>query len=867
MNVRRIGCAIVLLLGGISLQAQSSRSSIEIDYNHPQKYIVGGVGVEGNHYFSENQILQLTGLQEGMELTVPGDDVTNIVKRLWAQRYFEDVSVVIDSLNTARDTAWFKVCIEERPRVSRWTFSGVKSGERKDLQDRLNLRPGREFSDYVKSTSVDIIKRYYKEKGYLLVDVDVQVQKDTMIRSAIRVNFDVNRGRKVRIKDINFIGHNDDVSDYKLSKAMKETHSNKIYNFFKSKKFKEKEYQTDRKTVLEAFNEAGYRDARLVRDSLYYVTTKKGRQRLNIDMEFDQGKKYYFRNISWTGNAIYPSEVLDGILQIKKGDVYDKVTLDKRLHGGGKQTDYDITKLYRDNGYLFIRITPVEVNIQNDSVDLELRISEGKPAVLNDIVINGNDLTSEKVVRRQVMTRPGNLFSQTDFERSIREIASLGQFDAEAIMGQGGYNIIPNQINNTVDIIYNVTEKPSSQLELSGGWGGHTFVATAGVSFNNFSTRRMFEKGAWRPVPLGDAQTLSLRFQTNGKYYTNFSASFMEPWLFGKKPTSLSISGYYSRMTNAYQSYYLTGLWSSDQMFEVFGFNAGIGNRLKWPDNYFVMYNGLSWQTYRLTNWTSSYFAFNTGVSHNLSYTLSLSRNSTDQQIYPRMGSDFSASLQFTPPYSLFRKYDYDSDGNKVSVDSWKDVTYDNWTAAQRYKWIEYHKWKFSGAVYTKLVGDLVLMSRAQFGYLGYYNRNWGYSPFEGFQVGGDGMSGYMTYGAEIVSLRGYEDYSLTPMKVTPYSQSYASYAGNVYDKFTVELRYPVILQPQSTIFVLAFLEGGNCWSDIREFNPFQIKRSAGVGVRVFLPMIGLLGIDWGYGFDDSTNGGSQFHFILGQQF
>jgi len=871
MMIRKMACLLLVGLAGTTLRAQSGRESIEIDYANPKTYVIGGVGVEGNQYFGENQILQLTGLRNGMQVTIPGEDMTGVVKRLVAQRFFEDVSVVVDSLSSAQDTAWFKIIIKERPRVSRWTYSGVKSGERKDLQERLNLRPGREFSDYVEKTSVDIIKRYYKEKGYLLCEVDTQVQKDTVIRSAIRVNFDVKKGDKVRIRNINFTGNNADVKEYKLAKAMKDTKSNKWYNFFKSKKFKEKEYQTDRKTVLEAFNEAGYRDARLVRDSIYYEDPKH----LAIDMEFDQGPKYYFRNVTWTGNSVYPSEILDEILQIKKGDVYDVVTMNKRLYGGGKQSDYDVRKLYMDNGYLFFNVTPVEVNIQNDSVDVEMRISEGKPAVLNNIVINGNDLTNEKVVRRQIMTRPGYLFSQTDFERSIREIASLGQFDAEAIMSQGGYSVIPNQLNNTVDLVYNVTEKPSSTLELSGGWGGNTFVATAGVSFNNFSTHRMFEKNAWRPVPLGDAQTLSFRFQTNGRYYTTLSASFMEPWLFGKKPTSLSLSGYYSRMTD---SYLYIGILSTDRMFEVFGFNAGLGNRLKWPDNYFVLYNNLSWQTYKLTNWYQTQsFAFTDGVSHNLSYTLSLSRNSSDQQIYPRQGSEFSASVQLTPPYSLFRKYTF-KNGKKVGVNSWKDVNYDatyvddlgniknEWSSENRYKWIEYHKWKFSGAVYTKLVGDLVLMSRAQFGFLGYYNRKWGYSPFEGFQVGGDGMSGYMTYGTEIISLRGYEDYSLTPMHTTPYSSN-LSYAGNIYDKFTVELRYPVILEPQSTIYVLGFLEGGNCWADIREFNPFQIKRSAGVGVRVFLPMIGLLGVDWGYGFDDSQNGGSQFHFVIGQQF
>ena len=860
MTVKKILCFAALMLSALGLRAQSGTGGVEVDYNRPKSYVVGGVGIEGNQYFNEHQILQQVGMQKGQTITVPGEDVTSVVKRLVAQRYFEDVAVVVDSLNASADTAWFKVIVRERPRVSRWTYSGVKSSERKDLQERLNLRPGREYSEYVKNTSIDIIKRYYKEKGYLKVEVDVQAVRDTVIRSAMRVNFDVNKGPKIRIKDINFIG-NKHVSDRKLAKNMKETHANKWYNLFKSKKFKEKEYENDRKTVLDAFNEAGYRDARLVRDSVYF--TKDGKH-LSIDMVFDEGEKYYFRNITWTGNSVYPTEALNNILQIKKGDVYDMVTLNKRLKGGGKENEYDVSKLYRDNGFLFFQVTPVEVNIQKDSVDLEVRIAEGKPATINDVIINGNDLTNERVVRRQVMTRPGYLFSQSDFERSIREIASMGQFDPEAIMKEGGYSILPNQLNNTVDIVYNVKEKPSSQLELSGGWGGNTFVLTAGVSFNNFSTRRMLEKGAWRPVPLGDAQNLAFRFQTNGRYYTNLSASFTEPWLFGKKPTSLSISGYYSKMTD---SYLAIGILSTDKMFEVFGFNAGLGTRLKWPDNYFVLSGAASWQTYKLTNWTNSYFAFNDGISHNLSFTVNLSRNSSDQQIYPRTGSDFSMSLQFTPPYSLLRRYTYNEAGEKVKVNSWKDVNYDDWTAAQRYKWIEYHKWKFNGTVYTKLVGDLVLMTRAQFGFLGYYNRNWGYSPFENFQVGGDGMSGYMTYGAEIISLRGYTDYSLTPRKVTPYSQNGISYAGNLYDKFTVELRYPVILQPQSTIYALLFLEGGNCWSDIREFNPFHIKRSAGVGVRVFLPMIGLLGVDWGYGFDDAQNGRSQFHFVLGQQF
>lgn len=859
MKYSRIFTILALLALQSPLIAQT-RGDVVVDYSRPKKYIVGGIDVQGNNYFSDSQIISLTGMQEGMEVTVPSDEFSGIVKRLWLQKFFEDVSVNIDSVQVASDTAYFSIHIVERPRVSRWTFSGVKTGEEKDLKDRLNLRRGGEFSDYVEKTTTDIIKKFYAEKGFLLCTVEAQVIKDTVVSNAIRVNFNVNKGERIKIQDINFIG-NDHVTEYKLAKAMKKTKSNKIYNFFHSKKFDEKEYLNDKKTVVDAFNEAGYRDARLVKDSIYYVKPN----RIAIDLTFEEGNQYFFRDITWTGNSVYSTDALNSVLEIKKGDVYDIVSMEKRLFGGGKQNEYDVTKLYRDNGYLFFGLTPVETNIQNDSVDIELRISEGKQATLNNIVINGNDLTNEKVVRRQIFTRPGYLFSQTDFERSIREIASLGQFDSEAIMNPDtGWSIIPNQLNNTVDLIYNVVEKPSSQLEVSGGWGGSTFVATVGVSFNNFSTHRFFDKGAWRPVPLGDAQNLAFRFQTNGTYYTALTASFTEPWLTGKKPTSLNLNAYYTRQTN---SYVALNILNSDRMMEIFGVSASLGKRLKWPDNYFVMYHGLSWQTYKLTNWYSGYFIFDDGISHNLSYTFSLMRNSTDQQIYPRQGSDIQFSLQLTPPYSLFRKYDYDENGNKFAVASWKDVNYGNWSSKDRYRWIEYNKWKFSAATYTKIVGDLVMMTRAQFGYLGYYNRNWGYSPFEGFLVGGDGMSGYSSYGNEVISLRGYENYSLTPYLPSLYNSNGYSYAGNVYDKFTFELRYPVILQPTSTIYVLGFLEGGNCWSDIRAFNPFEMKRSAGAGVRIFLPMVGLLGIDWGYGFDDATNGGSQFHFIIGQQF
>ena len=859
MKVRQIVLLLLLTLMAVPAMAQE----VEIDYNNPKKYTVGGVRVEGNHYFSPEQIIQISGLQPGLEVTAPGEELSSIVNRLWLQKYFEDVAVVIDSLVPTRDTAYFKIAIIERPRVSRWTFSGVKNGEEKELIERLNLRRGGEFSDYVSKTASDIIKRYYKEKGFLNCEVNVTTQKDTVIKRAIRVNFGVNKGEKVKIQTITFNGA-EHVKETKLVRSMKKTRDKRLMNFFSSKKFNEAEYENDKRSLISAFNEAGYRDARIVKDTMYYVEPG----RVQIDFDIEEGQQYYFRDITWTGNSVYNSEALNSILKINKGDVYDVVTMDKRLFGGGKQTDADVSKLYRDNGYLFFNLQAVELNIEGDSVDVEMRVVEGKPATLNNIVINGNDLTNERVIRRQIFTRPGYLFSQSDFERSIREIASMGQFDPEAIADPAkGWSMMPNSLDNTVDLVYNVTEKPSSQLELSGGWGGNTFVATVGVSFNNFSTRRLFDKTAWRPVPLGDAQNLSLRFQTNGTYYTSLSASFSEPWLFGKKPTSLNMSLYYTRQT---MSMPYLNILNNEEFMEVYGFAAGIGKRLKWPDNYFVLYNQLSWQTYRLQNWAYQ-FLFDTGISHNLSYTLSLSRTSTDQQIYPRQGSDFSFSLQLTPPYSLMRKNDkgiLDAEGNPTKVTDWRKINYDLQSSEDRYKWIEYHKWSFKGSVFTKLAGDLVLMARAQFGYLGYYNRRWGYSPFEGFRVGGDGMSGYDTYGSEIISLRGYENYSLTPQATSSYSQTGNYYAGNVYDKFTVELRYPVILQPQSTIYALLFLEGGNCWSDIRDFNPFQIRRSAGVGVRVFLPMIGLLGVDWGYGFDNHDgNGGSQFHFVIGQQF
>jgi outer membrane protein insertion porin family len=758
---------ILLLLFLSSLNRADAQDSTltrgaVVDYNKPQDYIIGGVKVSGVKFLGEEQIISLTGLSVGDKITIPGDELSSIVKRIWMQRFFSDVGIFIDS--THMDTVFLKISLQERPRVSRWEFEGVKSGEKTDLNERLKLRRGSELSDYILSSSSEIIRKFYVEKGFLQTEVSVKQEEDTLIVNAAKVTFVINKKSRVKIKQITFEGNNN-IKGSKLASAMKKTKDMRILNFFSSKKFNEKEYDNDKKLLLQKYSEAGYRDARILKDSIYYLEDG----RLAIKFVIDEGNKYYFRDITWTGNSIYDSEGLNSILRIAKGDVYDVVSMEKRLF---EAEDGNVSKLYRDRGYLFFRVIPVEKSIVGDSVDVEMRMFEGKPANFNRIIINGNNVTNEKVARRELFTRPGYLFNQTYLERSLRGLAAMGHFDPEKLMSATGYSVVPNENANTVDITYNLEEKSNSQFEIAGGWGGNTFVGTLGISFNNFSLSKVFDKKAWRPVPLGDGQQLAIKFQTNGSYYTAFSASFTEPWLFGNKPTSLSVSTYYTKQTNSTYFYQNSG-----QSMEVYGMSAGIGTRLKWPDNEFILYNELSVQSYKLTDW-QYYFIFKDGISNNISWKIRLQRNSTDQPIYPRSGSDFQLGLQITPPYSLFRPADTD---------------YKGMTDAQRYKWIEYHKWTFKGSTFNKLVGDLVLMTRVNFGYLGYYSRSLGYSPFEGFILGGDGMSGYNTYGSEVIGLRGYPNNSLTPRVNN-------SYSGNVYDKFTLELRYPIVLQPQSTI-------------------------------------------------------------------
>ncbi len=824
--------SLIVPFTGASAQDTTSAGSIQVDYNNPKNYVIGGLTVSGVKYVLPEQILSITGLAVGDTVRIPGEELSSALKRIWMQRFFSDAAFYIDSLKG--DVAYINFYLQERPRVSKWDFDGVKSTEKSELQEKVKLRTGSELSDYIISSSSALIRKYYVEKGFLQTEVTTRQESDTTFENAVKVTFVVDRKQRVRIQQITFEG-NENVKSSKLAAAMKKTKDKRLINFFSSKKFNEDEYDNDKKLLIQAYSERGFRDAKILKDSIYYLEDGK----LGINFTIDEGKKYYFRNITWTGNSIFSSERLNAMLRINKGDIYDIVSMEERLY---RDEEGNVSKMYTDNGFLFFNVSPVELRVEGDSVDVEMRIYEGKPATFNRIVINGNTVTNEKIARRELFTRPGYLYQQTQIERSLRELATLGHFEPEKLQSPSAVSIIPNQINNTVDITYNVEEKSNSQFEIAGGWGGNTFVGTLGLSFNNFSIGRVFKKDAWRPVPLGDGQQLAVRFQTNGTYYTAFTASFVEPWLFGNKPTSFSVSTYYTRQTNSYYFYQ-----NSNQSMEVYGASVGIGTRLKWPDNWFVLYNELSLQSYKLHDW-QYYFIFSNGVSNNFSYKVRLQRNSTDQPVYPRSGSDFELGLQLTPPYSLFRPADTD---------------YKNMTDNERYKWIEYHKWTFKGTQFTSLSGNLVLMTRAFFGYLGYYSRNLGYSPFEGYVVGGDGMSGYNTYGTEVIGLRGYANSSLTPMVNNAYS-------GNVYDKFTIELRYPLVLEAQSTIYALLFLEGGNSWADIRDFNPFSIKRAAGVGVRVLLPIVGMLGIDWGYGFDpvgDKAKGGSNFHFVIGQQF
>lgn len=819
--------ALAMFFIGVSTLAQEKPFSYEL----PKRYCVKQITVSGVNFLNPDVLVSMTAISIGDTIQVPGEAITKAVKKLWGQGLFSNVDIKASRIDG--DDIYLEISLTEQPRLTTVNFTGIRKGEADDLKDKLKLRSGSQLTQATLENSVHIIKKHYRAKGFLNVEVNPVQENDTIISNGTKLTFNIQKNDRVKIGEITFEG-NKAFSQARLRRALKKIHRRDL-NIFKSAKFIEADYDESMDNLVAFYNEHGYRDFKILSDSIYIINPK----RISIHFKIFEGPQYHINNIEWVGNTKLPAEALNAVLGMKKGDVYDKSLLEKRLF----TDENSISTIYMDDGYLFFHLEPVEIRIQNDSVDLEMRIYEGDQATVNRVIITGNTKTNEHVIRREIWSKPGYLFSKSEITRTLRELGQMGHFDPEKL----GIDPLPNQADGTVDLKYSVEEKANDQLEVSGGWGNKMFVGTLGIRFSNFSVRRIFDKNAWRPVPSGDSQSLAIRASTNGTYYKAFSLSFTEPWLGGRKPTNFSFSLYRTIQSGGVSYFYQT----SNKYFRVSGASIGIGTRLKWPDDYFTIYNEVGIQNYKLSNW-SGYFIFTDGQSNNLSYKVTLGRNSTDQMIYPRTGSNFSLSLQITPPYSLFNGKDY----SKPMSDS------------EKYKWIEYHKWTGRIQWYTPLVENLVLYTNFQMGVMGYFNSKLGHSPFEGFDLGGDGLSGYNLYGKETIGLRGYQNGSLTP-----YVRVGGSIVGNahLYDKFTVELRYPISLKPQAAIYLLTFLEAGNAWQNAGDFNPFNVHRSAGVGARFFLPMLGMLGVDWGYGFDkvpgrpDAHKG--QFHFIIGMPF
>lgn len=864
---------ILAFLAFICIISAISAQNILFDYGAPKKYCIKDITVSGIKFLEPNILISVSGLAIGDSISVPGDDITKPIKKLWAQGLFSDVK--ISATKIENDDIYLDIKLLERSRISAIEIKGVRKGEIDDLKEQLKLRVGGQVTENILENSVRIIKKHFNGKGYLNADVEVVQNNDSIISNGIKLTFNIKKNKKVKIKDITFEG-NFAYKEKRLRRALKKIHR-RDFNIFKSAKFIESDYEESKNNLLAFYNEHGYRDAHIVSDSIQKINSK----RIKIKFSIEEGNQYHIRNITWLGNTKLPSETLAQILAMKKGDVYDKAMLDKQLF----TDDKSISTLYMDDGYLFFQIDPVEVTVDKDSVDLEMRIYEGEQATINEIFIVGNTKTNEHVARRELFSKPGDLFSKSDIMRSSRQLAQLGHFDPERL----DVKPFPNPANGTVDLKFILEEKANDQFEISGGWGAGMFVGTAGIRFSNFSVRRIFEKGAWRPVPSGDSQSLSLRASTNGSYYKAFSLSFSEPWLGGKKPTNFSFSLYHQIQNGAN---FLTQ--TSNQYFKITGGSIGLGTRLKYPDDYFVLSHEFSIQNYLLKDWTSSQFAFSTGTSNNISYKITLGRNSTGQPIYPRDGSNFSLSLQLTFPYSSFKKDKFWAYGSTEKSDLINNYTTEYLTnpgataeqadayarmkvneqeLARKYKWIEFHKWTGRAQWFMSLAGDLVLYTNAQFGALGYYNSSLGHSPFEGFDLGGDGMSGMNLYGRETIGLRGYENGRLTPIKyqTMPNGQTQIIKNGNIYNKYTMEIRYPLSLKPQAVIYGLAFIEAGNSFTDIARYNPFNVHRSIGFGARMFLPMLGMIGIDYAIGIDevpnDPTANDQRFFFVLGMPF
>lgn len=829
---------IFLLLFANSVFSQADKKDlIDINYYSPKEYEVGDITVVGADNLDKPSVILLAGISVGEKIYIPSDKFSTAIDKLWKQGIFDNIQINVTKVEGR--TIYLEYNLTTKPRLSFFKIEGVTRSEADKVKEKMKISTGDVVTDNLKNNCTNIIHDYFADKGYFLTKTDIIEKKDTLSRrKEVSLIFKIDKGKKVKISKINIDG-NTYFSDRKIRRQMKNTKEYRWWRVWKTSRLVDADYQTDKDLIIEEYNNEGYRDARITFDTSYLETVTKRhsypfwkkytKQNTVINMKVYEGKKFYFRNITWVGNTKYTSEELSNRLRIKKGDPYNKALLQKNINYD--PTGKDISSLYLDDGYLFFHAIPTEINVENDSIDIEMRIYEGNQARIGRVSIAGNTATNDYVVMRELKTMPGQLFSRDDVLRSVREIQQLGYFNAEKINPK----IEPNQENGTVDIEYQLEETSSSQFNLSGGWGGGMVIGSAGISLTNFSAQKFFDKKAWRPFPTGDGQKISLQFNTNGTYYYSGSASFTEPWLGGKKPTSLSFGVYYSYQDD---SYYNTSN-THDYYLSIFGASVNLGKRLNWPDDYFTFSQGLKYQLYHVKNYTT--FVMPTGKSNNIAYTFTLDRNSIDQYIYPRTGSDVSADVIMTFPYSLVNGKNYST-----------------MTPTEQYKWLEYYKVNLRAAWYFNIVDDLVLSTRSRFGFLGRYNKDLDYSPFERYYVGGDGLTGYALDGREIVALRGYGSGDLS-----------SSSGATVFDKFTMELRYPITLNPTASIFALAFAEGGNSWANFNGFAPFKMYRSAGFGIRIFMQMFGMLGLDWGYGFDPVSGqtkpSGSQWHISINQ--
>ena len=863
---------MLLALSGVSLTMSAQQKIVNPDITYsgtPKTYKLAGLTVTGIEGYEDYVLTGISGLTVGQELEVPGTAITDAVKRYWKHGLFSDVSISADSI--VGDNIYLKIHLAPRPRISTINYNGLKKTEREDMEKKLGLLKGGQITPNMIDRAKILAKKYFEDKGYKNAEVFIRQRDDVAAKNQVILDIDVDKKEKLKVRSIIIDGDNQ-LGEKKIKGTLfskgafaKNHEACKLANILKSKKFTPERWAEDKKNLITKYNEYGYRDAMIVKDSVWNVDPKH----VDIYVKVDEGKKYYIRNIKWVGNTIYTTDYLSRLLDMKKGDVYNQTYLNKRL----SQDEDAVGNAYWNNGYLFYNLQPTEVNIVGDSIDLEMRITEGQQARINRVKINGNDRLYENVVRRELRTKPGDLFSKEALQRSARELASMGHFDPEAI------NPVPepNYEDGTVDINYNLKQKSNDQVELSLGWGQTGVIGRVGLKLNNFSMANLFRKNREHRgiLPIGDGETLSLGAQTNGTYYQSYNAQYSTNWLGGKRPIQFSVGMSYSKQTDVSSNYYNSGYMNNynnyrygygnynynsyenyydpDKYVKLFSVYAGWGKRLSWPDDYFTLSLQLQYQRYMLRNW--QYFIMSNGSANNLNLNIALNRTSTDNQLFPRRGSDFSVSLTITPPWSKWDHKDYAhlaTDRNSPTFSQEQQ---------EKYRWIEYHKWKFKARTFTALTSGqkcFVLMTRVEFGLLGSYNKN-KKSPFETYYMGGDGMSGYSTgYAEETIGLRGYENGSLTPRGAEGYA----------YSRMSLELRYPFLLG-NTTIYGLGFVEAGNAWTETSKFNPFDMKRSAGLGVRIFLPMVGMMGIDWAYGFDKvfGTKGGSQFHFILGQEF